>query len=300
MLNKTTATNNISTRWLALSIAGIAMLLWFILISGPDKNLHVHILDVGQGDAILIQKGNKQVLVDGGPGPSAICLRLGEKIAPWDRNIELMILTHPSEDHIGGLIEVINRYNVKQVIYPDLEYSSITYEKWLELINEKELKHIIAQAGQRIDLGEGALIEVLNPQKQMIEGTDSYIDNNGIVLRLKMGEVSFLLMADTMWETELELIYNRILRQSTVIKVGHHGSDTSTTEKFLQLVDPQIAVISVGKNNEYGHPDETVLNRLQEHVDNIYRTDRDGSIEFITDGEKVWVRKGNRNSLWFN
>jgi competence protein ComEC len=217
----------------------------------------------------------------------------------WDRNIELMALTHPSEDHVHGLIEILNRYNIEQVIFPALDYSSETYTKWLNLVEEKGIECAIAQAGQQIDLGGGLFIDVLNPQDPVLKGTESDIDNNGMIIRLSMGEISFLLMADTMWEAEHELIYNRTLTKSTVLKVGHHGSDTSTTSQFLNVVSPAIAVISVGNDNIYGHPHEAVMDRLFENVDMIYRTDRNGTIEFITDGKKIWVKNGNRSPLWF-
>jgi len=283
-----------SGKWVVLSLVAAAIMVWLFAVTTQDNNLHVSFLDVGQGDAILIQKGNQQVLIDGGPSPQAIGLGLGEKIPFWDRTIELVVLTHPSADHVTGLVEVLNRYNVKQVLYPDLAYASGIYDEWLRLVQEKGTKCTLAQAGQQIDLGGGVALEVLNPPRPLLTDTESDIDNNGIVLRLSMNEISFLLTADTMWETELELIHNRANLNSTVLKVGHHGSDTSTTPQFLAVVNPRIAVISVGADNEYGHPTDEVMTKLREKigVENIYRTDEDGTIEFITDGERIWVKKG--------
>ena len=283
-----------SGKWVVLSLVATAIMVWLFAVTTQDNNLHVSFLDVGQGDAILIQKGNQQVLIDGGPSPQAIGLGLGEKIPFWDRTIELVVLTHPSADHVTGLVEVLNRYNVKQVLYPDLAYASGIYDEWLRLVQEKGTKCTLAQAGQQIDLGGGVALEVLNPPRPLLTDTESDIDNNGIVLRLSMNEISFLLTADTMWETELELIHNRANLNSTVLKVGHHGSDTSTTPQFLAVVNPRIAVISVGADNEYGHPTDEVMTKLREKigVENIYRTDEDGTIEFITDGERIWVKKG--------
>jgi len=260
----------------------------------PDNNLHVSFLDVGQGDAILIQKGNQQVLIDGGPSPQAIGLELGRKMPFWDRTIELMILTHPSADHITGLVEVLNRYQVKQVLYPDVAFDSGIYDEWLRLVEEKKTKSTLAQVGQQIDLGNEVSIEVLNPQSPPLTSTDSDVDNNAAILHLSMGEVSFLLTADMMWEAELELIMQRANLKRTVLKVGHHGSDTSTTTEFLAVVNPQLAVISVGADNEFGHPRDEVLSRLEDRLgtENIYRTDEDGTVEFITDGERLWVRAG--------
>lgn len=258
----------------------------------PDNNLHISFLDVGQGDAILIHRGRQQVLVDGGSSPQAITMELGKKMPFWDRTIELIVSTHPSADHIAGLMEVVNRYRVKKVLYPALDFESDIYDQWVRSVEEKDIESHIAQAGQRIDLGGGAIIEVLNPQTPLLTDTYSDVDNNGVVLHIVMGEVSFLLTADAMWEAEFELIARRANLNSTVLKVAHHGSDTSTTPQFLAVVNPQLAVISVGADNTYGHPTDEIMARLSQRIgsENIYRTDEDGAIEFITDGERLWVK----------
>ncbi len=279
-------------KWVMPPLLVMAILVSLTAATMPDDRLHVSFLDVGQGDAILIQKGNQQVLVDGGPSPQAIILGLGEKMPFWDRTIELVVLTHPSADHIAGLVEVLNRYEVKQVLYPDLDFKSEIYDEWLRLLDGENIKYTIAQAGQQIDLGEGMVIEVLNPQVPLLSGTESDVDNNGVVLRLGMGKVSFLLTADTMWEVEFELIARRASLASTVLKIAHHGSDTSTTPELMAAVNPQLAVISVGADNKFGHPSSEVMARLIERIgaENIYRTDKQGTIEFITDGERLWVK----------
>jgi competence protein ComEC len=279
-------------KWVMPPLVVTAILVSFLAATMPDNNLHVSFLDAGQGDAILIQKGNQQVLVDGGPSPQAVCLGLGRKMPFWDRTIELMILTHPSSDHVTGLVEVLNRYRVREVLYPNLVFESGVYDEWLRLAKEKEIKSTLAQAGQQISLGDGVIIEVLNPSSPPLTGTDSDVDNNAALLRLSLGEVSFLLTTDMMWEAEFELLYDRANLKSTVLKVAHHGSDTSTTPEFLAVANPEQAVISVGADNDYGHPSPEVLRRLEERLgsENIYRTDKDGTIEFITDGEKLWVR----------
>ncbi|MCL0046433.1 DNA internalization-related competence protein ComEC/Rec2, partial [Dehalococcoidales bacterium] len=266
-------------RWVIPPLLVTAILVWVAVATMPDDNLRVNFLNVGQGDAILISRGNQQVLVDGGRSPQAITLELGNKMPFWDRTIELVILTHPSADHVTGLVEVLHRYKVKQVLYPNLDFKSDIYDEWLRLIKEKEIKYTLAQARQQIDLGE-VIIKVLNPQIPQLTGTESDIDNNGVVLRISMGEVSFLLTADIMWEAEWELIRQRTNLTSTVLKVAHHGSDTSTSPEFLAVVNPQIAVISVGKDNPFGHPSDEVMARLEEKLgsENIYRTDEHGTI----------------------
>jgi competence protein ComEC len=279
-------------KWLILPLLVVAILVWSVLLTMPDDRLHVTFLDVGQGDAILIQQGSQQVLIDGGPDPERINLELGKKLPFWDRTIELMISTQPHSDHITGLVEVLERYKVEQVLEPGAPYDSSIYHQWLELVEQKQIKHVIARAGQEIDLGNGLKIEVLNPPAAHFEGTSSDVDNNGVVLRLSWQEVSFLFTADIRQEAEFELVGQRANLRSTVLKVPHHGSRTSTTPQFLAAVDPEIAVISVGADNRFGHPSlevvERLINRLGE--DKVYRTDKDGTIEFITDGERLWVR----------
>ena len=181
------------------------------------------------------------------------------------------------------------------MLYPDLDSESSIYGEWLRLLKEKDIKYTIARAGQQIDLGE-VVIKVLNPPMPLLTGTKSEIDNNSVVLRLAMGRVSFLFTADIRWETEFELIAHRADLTSTILKVAHHGSDTSTAPAFLAVVNPQIGVISAGVDNRFGHPSEEILERLKEKLgsENIYQTydgetDEHHTIEFITDGERLWV-----------
>ncbi|GAI32515.1 unnamed protein product, partial [marine sediment metagenome] len=183
-------------RWVIPPLLVAAILVSVAAATMPDDELRVSFLDIGQGDAILIQRGNQQVLVDGGPSPQAITLELGDKMPFWDRTIELVVLTHPHSDHITGLLEVLQRYQVEQVLYPDLDYPSPLYQEWLRLVEEKDIECTIAQAGQQIDLGEGITIKVLHPGTPLLTGTGSDINNNSAVLRLSMGRVSFLLAAD--------------------------------------------------------------------------------------------------------
>jgi competence protein ComEC len=210
----------------------------------------------------------------------------------WDRTIEMVILTHPHTDHLTGLLAVMQRYKVPQVLYSDLPYESPQYDEWLSLIAARNVKVTTAQAGQRVDLGNDVVIDVLNPQQIPLNGTESDTDNNGVVLRLSMGKVSFLLTADIFQEAEFELIHRQADLKSTVLKVAHHGAATSTTSEFLATVSPLLAIISAGADNRFGHPSPLVLAKLEERVGagNIYRTDRHGTIEFITDGERLWVK----------
>ena len=281
-------------KWLALVAVVAVILAAAAWIYRPDDRVHVYFLDVGQGDATLIKQGNIDILIDGGPSPQAIDTELGKRLPFWDRSIELVVLTHPHADHLAGLVEVLSRYQVGEVLYPALatsdewEYDKPLFDEWLRLISEKNIKSVLAQAYQELSVGD-IVIDVLNPPASPLTGTESDIDNNSVVLQVRAGDISFLITGDLMWEGEQELAYERLLPQSTVLKVAHHGSDTSTTDEFLNVLMPQIAVISVGVN-DYGLPKAEVVDRLAGRLGaaNIYRTDEDGTIEFVTDGRRLW------------
>jgi competence protein ComEC len=279
--------------WAIVPLLVLAVLVSAAAVTLPDNNLHVSFIDVGQGDAVFIQKGNRQILVDGGPSPLAVSLALGRRMPFWDRTIDLLVLTHPHQDHLAGLVEVLRRYRVAQVLYPSLDYASPLYDEFQGVIEEKGVKSIPARAGQRIDLADGVVIEVFNPPSIPVTGSGSDINNISMVLRLEFGGVSFLLTGDIGWEAEWELVRGRATLESDVLKVAHHGSATATTPEFLAVVSPALAVISVGADNDFGLPREEVLARLAEQtgIQNVYRTDEQGTIEFTTDGEKLWVKK---------
>jgi len=282
-----------STKWLILPLLVVAILVWSVALTTPDDKLHVSFLDVGQVDAILIQTPNSQdILIDGGPDPQKINLELSKKLPFWDRTIDLVVCTQPQADHVTGLVEVLLRYKVKQVLEPGVPYDSAIYQEWCNLVEDKGIEYNIARAGHEIDLGSGIKMEVLNPPEGLFEGTSHDVDNNGVVLRLTWDKVSFLFTADIREEAEFELIGQRANLKSTVLKIAHHGSKTSSSQQFLAAVDPEVAVISAGADNPFGHPSPEVVERLIDRLgkDNVYRTDQDGTIEFITDGERLWAR----------
>jgi len=280
-------------KWLLPPLLIVSILVWSVVLTMPDDRLHVSFLDVGQGDAILIQtETHHNILIDGGPDPQRINLALGEKLPFWDRTIHLMVSTQPHADHIAGLVEVLHRYKVKQVLEPGVPYDSAACQEWLAVVEQQEIEHSIARAGQQIDLGEGIKLQILNPPLHLFQGTSSDVDNNGIALRLSYGKVSFLFTADIREEAEFELVRQRLGLRSTVLKVAHHGSKTSTCPQFLAAVDPDIAVISVGADNPFGHPSPEVLQRLEKKLGQatVYLSSENGTVEFTTDGEKLWVK----------
>ncbi len=291
---KWSAKTSLALKCLIIPLLVATILSWVIVFTLPDKRLHVSYLDVGQGDAILIQTPvGHNILIDGGPSPQALCTELGKKLPFWDRTIDLMISTQPQADHITGLVEVLKRYKVEQVLYSGSIYDSIIYQKWMTTIGDKQIKHSIARAGQKIKLDSDILIEVFNPPMELFEQTSSDVDNNGIVLKLSWRHISFLFTADIRYEAERRMIMQRFDLSSTVLKVAHHGSKTSTSPRFLSLTDPDIAVISVGADNSFGHPSSEVLKRLFDSLgqENIYQTDIDGTVEFYTDGERLWINE---------
>jgi len=280
-------------KWVISSLLIATILVWVTFLNMPDDNLHVSILDVGQGDAILIQMPNRQdILIDGGPTPQAIGLELGKKLPFWDRTIDLVILTQPQADHMTGLVEVLHKYKILQVIDPGIVCNSTTCQQWASSIDNREIKHEVGNVGQEVDLGDGIKLEVLHPPLQLLQGTSDDIDNNGMVLRLEWNKVSFLFTADIGREAEWYLIAKRASLKSTVLKVAHHGSLTSTSVEFLTTVNPEVAAISVGADNKFGLPHSQIVNRLTKRLgsESVYLTSTHGTIEFITDGDKLWVK----------
>lgn len=282
---------SLKMKWLIVPLLLLAVLVSYTAATMPGDDLRVSFLDVGEGDAALIQQGSRQILVDGGPSPQAITQELSRQMPFWDRTIDLLVLTHPHQDHLAGLLEVMRRYQVGQVLYLPSDYPSPVYDELKNIIAEKGIHSTVARAGLRIDFGNSVSMKVLSPPEPLLSGTESDIDNNSVVLRLSDGAVSFLLTGDIMSEAEWELVRNRAEVASTVIKVAHHGSDTSSTPEFLAVADPRAAVISCGTGNKFGHPFASVLDRLKEKVGagNVYRTDKQGTIDFFTDGTKLWV-----------
>jgi competence protein ComEC len=279
-------------KWMLVSLAAITLLVWSFALTIPDENVHVSFLDVGQGDAILIEKGTQQILVDGGPNPQATILALSKKIPFWDRHIDMLVLTHPDTDHLGGFREILDRYRISYILSDNLTNDSPLYQNWLEIIFEKQILSLPACAGQKISIGKDISISVLNPKDTQPTTSNIDINDRSVVLQIQAGKISFLLTGDLGTNGEKELMRGRVSLKSTILKVGHHGSASSTSNDFLKIVSPDIAVISAGQNNHYGHPNPQVYQSLQQQLgeNNIFRTDRDGTIEFITNGTRLWIK----------
>ena len=281
--------------WLLVPVAFAASLAWSQVLTRDDR-LHVVFFDVGQGDAIFVETPHgRQMVVDGGDDALALTRLLGERMRFYDRHIDIVAATHPHDDHIGGLMQVLERYGVGAVMERRIEYESGAYEAWARAVDAEAAngaRMIEASAGQVITLDDDVRIEVLGPARELPRGTTSDVDNASLVLRLVYGEVSVLLTGDIFEAAERGMLKSGAALDSDVLKVPHHGSDSSSTAEFLGAVSPAAAVISVGADNRFGHPAEGVVRRLEEFVGvgGLYMTSEQGTVEFVTDGETLWVR----------
>ncbi len=280
-------------------LIGLGLLLagWVVLLAAlavrPDGLLHFWALDVGQGDALLIQTpSGREVLIDGGPDPAAVARRLGEHLPFWQRDLALVVLTHPHEDHLSGLIDALPHYHVGEVLQTAFAGGTPSLEAaWGRVLTATHVPMQTVAAGQAFTLEPGVQVQVLAPPPVLLHGTHNDINNSSVVLRLEYGTVGLLLGADV--ETEavnVLLAHSSGGLRSQVLKVPHHGSATGLNPALLAAVHPQIAIISVGAGNTYGQPAPTTLNLLRAAGVPTYRTDTDGTVEILSDGRQVWVR----------
>lgn len=238
------------------------------------NTFEVSFLDVGQGDAIFLQTpSGQQILIDGGPD-NIILERLALRMLPWDRTIDLLILTHPEKDHVAGLIEVLKAYEIKQVLWTGVEKNTGEYEEWVRLLKKEGAEVVIAFPPQRIYLSSG-FIDVLHPKD--IKGKS--VNDTSLVLRLVLDDYSFLFTGDIGVKVERKLVDSGVNMKADVLKVAHHGSKTSSSAIFLEAVQPSVAVISLGENT-YGHPHPLTLASFRQYGINVMRTDELGDITF--------------------
>lgn len=262
------------------------LLILVIILSGriifeKETGIRVYFLDVGQGDATLIVEGNKQLLIDGGPNREIILEKLGKIIPFWDREIEVVVATHPDSDHLSGLVDVLERYEVGLVLESGVEADSEVYRKFEEIISNKNIQKEFGREGMRINFGKEANLEVLSPFSDFSGGKIKNTNLESIVAKLSFGENSFLFMADAPEEREKAILERGRNVEAQVFKVGHHGSKYSTSQEFLEKVKPRDAILSVGAHNRYGHPTDEVLERIMGIHANLFRTDQLGDIEYF-------------------
>lgn len=247
--------------------------------------MRVHFLDVGQGDCILIQLPNGQtMLVDAGKNESASTITDYLQALKVTR-LDYLIGTHPHEDHIGSLDQVIEKFAAGEIFMPKVTANTKTFRELLEAIDKKGLQVTTAKAGVDILEEEGLSVKVLAPLGSNYEELNNY----SAVIKITYREISFLLTGDAETASEKEIINSGGNLKADVLKVGHHGSSSSTSLDFLNRVKPEYAVISLGADNEYHHPHQATLNKLEKAGVNILRTDKRGTIVFTTDGKDLEV-----------
>ncbi|CUS05161.2 putative Competence protein ComEC [Candidatus Promineifilum breve] len=253
----------------------------------PDGRLHVAFLDVGQGDAILIQTpGGRQLLVDGGYTASDTLDQLGRHMPFWDRSIDLVIATHPDADHVAGLVEVVERYRIGGLITNGaVEANDSAYAALLAAAESRGVLVHPAQIGETVGLDEGVELRILHTAESPAAADDN---EASVVARLTYGELSLLLTGDAEEAAEAGLLDSHTPLASVILKAGHHGADTSSSAAFLQAVAPQIVIISAGRENRYGHPHPAMLARAAAIGATVLRTDEYGTLEVTSDGARMW------------
>jgi competence protein ComEC len=275
-------------------IAGILLVLnilcWNqIFVLSGQNNLKVKFLNVGQGDsALIITSENHQILIDGGPDASLLA-KLAENIPFWDKTLDLVILTHPESDHMQGLLYALQIYKADYILWTGVKKTAPEYTAWMNVLEKQKkmgARIIIASAGQEIKAGN-VLIDTVYPLES-VEGKDMKDSSNdaGVVSRVTFGRDSFLFTGDLSSKGEKVLIDSGENILANVLKVAHHGSKYSTSDLFLENVKPEFAVIEVGKNS-YGHPTPETLQKLEKFGIKVFRTDKDGDVEFVSNGINI-------------
>lgn len=245
----------------------------------PQGELKVHFIDVGQGDAILIDLNDIEVLIDGGDRSSGVVAYLNNHV---DGALEAMIATHPHADHIGGLIDVLAKFEVKEIWHNGDTSTSKTYSDFMSAVNAENTKISVAARGNVIVVDD-LTFNVLNPLS-----LKDNINNNSIVLYLAFGAIDFLFTGDAEKETEATMLVksDMAIPDVEILKVGHHGSKTASSQDFLAITSPEIAIYMAGEDNRYGHPHEETIQALLAAGAEIYGTDTHGTIVIATDGEE--------------
>lgn len=291
---------HIRHKWLALLLA------FAFLLSGcgsgqpaVDRNketpLVIKILDVGQGDAILIRSGNEVMLVDTGDVPAKEKLVSYLK-AEGIKTIDKVLITHPHADHLGGILAVLEQFSVKQIYDSGQTATTALYRNYLTQVKKKNIPFKVLANGDQIEMDGGVILRILAPEKTPIVaasgGTD--LNNNSIVAKLVLGNFSMLLTGDAEQPEEAVMLKNNSSElKSQVLKVGHHGSNTSSSPAFLKAVSPEIAIVSVGANNDYHHPHPSTLKKYANAKINLFRTDLNGTVTLTSDG-KTYNIKGEK------
>lgn len=263
--------------------------IWYAVSAESRGTLTVAFLDVGQGDAIFIESPTgKQILLDGGPDGSVLS-RIGALMPFYDRSIDMLIVSNPDKDHFAGFIDVLKNYQVGEIMEPGTVPGTEIYETFKEAVAEERATSVLARRGMIIDLGGGAYLQVLFPDRD-VSGLST--NDGSLITKLVYGDTSFMLPGDTTKGIEKYLvILDGKNLDADVLKVAHHGSKTSSSDVFLAVTTPEYAIVSSGKGNRYGHPHQEVIDRLNTLNVKILGTYEAGTIVFESDGERVWRKE---------
>jgi len=264
----------------------IIIIISLLIPSGKNNYLSIHTIDVGQGDSILIQTPNaKNILVDGGDDNSHYIVSNYLKNQNV-KNIDYIIATHFDSDHIGGLDNIIDKFNVSNIYAPNYESDTLSYKNLITSCSNKNLNIKYLSNGDFINIEDDINLMVLGP---------SYIQDennlNSIIFKIDYRNKSFLFTGDAEASNELSIINSYNLNDIDFLKVGHHGSSSSTTSEFVKEISPDVAVISCGYKNQYGHPHKSTLDTLEKNNVLTYRTDILGNIVFYSDGDTIFTTK---------
>lgn len=269
-------------------IALLSIILCFVVIrEDRDGIMTVAFLDVGQGDSIYIESPTgTQVIIDGGPGKTL--MREISRVLPfYDRSVDMVVVTNPDKDHFEGFIGFLKKYSVAVVLEPGTSNVSGTYKTLEDEIESRNIPQILARRGQIVDLGGGAFLEILFPDRD-ISGLGA--NDGSLVMRLVYGDTSVMLQGDSTSKIEEYLIAMGGNLDSDILKTGHHGSKTSTIENYVEAVSPEWAIISAGKGNSYGHPHKETIDTLNKEKVKILGTYDLGRITFESDGKKFVLK----------
>jgi competence protein ComEC len=255
--------------------------------------MQVHILDVGQGDAILIEApGDKTVLIDAGTSKSNVLENLQQR---GIKRLDLVIASHPHADHIGGMPAVLKGFEIGTYVDNGMTHTTMTYARTLQAVEGKEIQYQRGVNGRTFNVGPEVKLTILHPRSTLLRGTRSDLNSNSVVVRLDHKDICFLFTGDAEDPTERDLL-NRGLNECEVLKVAHHGSKHSTSDSVLRAVKPRYAAISAGAGNRYGHPAPETLERLERAEVEVHRTDIEGTITFISSGRSISIRSQRKPS----
>lgn len=252
--------------------------------------------DVGQGDAILITSGTRQILVDGGPG-NKILDCLGAKMPFWDREIEMVVLTHPQQDHMEGLLGVLTRYEIATVVTTNVANETQLFGEWQKALASEGARIYEPDVDDQfvVDAARGETLSVLWPSSTKVTewqaDAPSDLNETSIVMRLDTGNSSANRCVYLTGDLPKEILVGLIDRQCEILKISHHGSRTGTDKEILEKAKPRVAVIQVGRNNRFGHPHKEVLDQLVSQDIDILRNDTDGTVEIESDGKSFKIKR---------